>query len=197
MATRGAMGGLARATTGAASLLDAAGKDVVIVETVGVGQDEVDIARLADLTLVIVVPGMGDDVQTLKAGLMEIADIFVINKSDRPGAERVEHELQAMLSTGHSPSGWVPPIVKTVAVEGRGVEELWSAAEECVAYFREHGLLEKKKAMSWRQRLLDMLRDRLLQKVNLTEEALESYSRRIARRETDPYSVVEEILRRT
>ena len=126
MASRGGRGGLARATADLALLMDAAGKDFVVIETVGVGQDEVDIADLAQVTLVVLVPGMGDDVQTIKAGIMEIADIFVINKSDLPGADRVERELQAMLSLTDGPK---PPIVRTVATEGTGIAEILSAVE--------------------------------------------------------------------
>jgi len=124
MATRGSLGGLARATANLAQLMDAAGKDYVIVETVGVGQDEIEIAGLAQVTVVVLVPGMGDDVQAIKAGIMEIADIFVINKSDQPGATRVEQELQAMLSLEH---GRQPAIVKTVATTGEGIEPLLEA----------------------------------------------------------------------
>ena len=126
MATRGASGGLARATADLARLMDAAGKDYVIIETVGVGQDEVEIAGLAQVTVVVLVPGMGDDVQAIKAGIMEIADIFVINKADQPGADAVEHELQAMLSLAEGPK---PPIIRTVATDGNGVDELLAAIE--------------------------------------------------------------------
>ncbi len=129
MATRGNLGGLARTTTDAATVLDAAGKDIVLIETVGVGQDEIDIVRLADVTVVILVPGMGDDVQTIKAGIMEIADIFVINKSDREGADRVEREIRSMQSLAVRADKWTPTIVKTVASEGKGVAEP-SAEEE-------------------------------------------------------------------
>src|SRR5579863_4897841 len=118
MATRGSLGGLARTTADVTTVLDASGRDVILIETVGVGQDEVDIVRLADITIVILVPGMGDDVQTIKAGIMEIADIFVINKSDRDGAERVEREIRALQSLATRQDGWTPPIVKTVASEG-------------------------------------------------------------------------------
>jgi LAO/AO transport system kinase len=124
MATRGGSGGLARATADLAHLMDAAGKDYVLIETVGVGQDEIDIAGLAQVTVVVLVPGMGDDVQAIKAGIMEIADIFVINKADQPGADRVEHELQAMLSLS---DGLPPAIIRTVATEGQGVDELLHA----------------------------------------------------------------------
>src|SRR4029077_5109390 len=130
MATRGAVGGLARATADLALLLDAAGKDYVLIETVGVGQDEVEIAGVADLTVLVLVPGMGDDVQAIKAGIMEIADIFVINKADHPGAEQVEREIQSVQSLGHRPDGWVPPIVRTVATEGTGVEDLLQAIDD-------------------------------------------------------------------
>jgi LAO/AO transport system kinase len=130
MATRGSTGGLARATADLALLFDASGKDYVVIETVGVGQDEVAIAGVADLTVLVLVPGMGDDVQAIKAGVMEIADIFVINKADHPGAEQVEREIQNVQSLGHRPDGWVPPIVRTVATEGTGVEDLLQAIDD-------------------------------------------------------------------
>jgi LAO/AO transport system kinase len=124
MATRGGSGGLARATADLALLMDAAGKDYVLIETVGVGQDEVEIAGLAQVTVVVLVPGMGDDVQAIKAGIMEIASIFVINKADQPGADRIERELQAMLSLAEGPK---PPIIRTIATEGQGISELLDA----------------------------------------------------------------------
>jgi 5'-methylthioadenosine phosphorylase len=127
MATRGTTGGLARATADMATLLDAAGKDFVIIETVGVGQDEVEIAGVAQITVVVLVPGMGDDVQAIKAGIMEIADVFVINKSDQPGAERMERDIQSMLSLGQD--GQKPPIIRTIATDGTGVRELVEAVE--------------------------------------------------------------------
>jgi len=196
MATRGALGGLATAAADVALLLDAAGKDTVLVETVGVGQDEVDIVRLADVTVVMLVPGMGDDVQTIKAGIMEIADVFAINKADRSGADRVEQELRAMLSIGHRPDGWSVPIVKTVATDGTGVPELLDAALSYIAFLRDRGLLASKKAVNWRQRLLDLLRERLLMRaVNATgEDRLADLAGRVARREMDPYSAVDAIM---
>src|ERR1700688_1043813 len=123
MATRGCLGGLARATGDVALILDASGKQHVLVETVGVGQDEVDIVRLADCTLVLLVPGMGDDVQNMKAGLMEIADIFVLNKSDREGVDRLQMQLEAMLEIAPERDGWKPTIIRTVATENKGVDE--------------------------------------------------------------------------
>src|SRR5205814_5333311 len=134
MATRGSLGGLAATTADVATVLDASGRDVVLIETVGVGQDEVDIVRLADITIVMLVPGMGDDVQIIKAGIMEIADIFVINKSDREGAERVEREIRAMQSLAMRGDQWTPPIVKTVATDGRGIQEL----ADVIAAYESH-----------------------------------------------------------
>jgi LAO/AO transport system kinase len=135
MATRGQLGGLARSTTDVASVLDAAGKSLVIVETVGVGQDEVDIVRMADVSIVILVPGTGDEVQALKAGIMEIADIFVVNKADRDGADRMVTAVESNLALQSYPEGqWRPPIIKTEATTGRGVPELW----EAIKRFRTH-----------------------------------------------------------
>src|SRR6202007_98833 len=144
MATRGSLGGLARTTADVATVLDASGRDVIMIETVGVGQDEVDIVRLADITVVILVPGMGDDVQTIKAGIMEIADIFVINKSDREGAERVEREIRAMQTLAIRRDDWVPPIVKTVASEGTGIVELVRTVTSYRAYLESKDLLLQK-----------------------------------------------------
>src|SRR5215471_13026147 len=127
MATRGAVGGLARATADLALLLDAAGKDYVLIETVGVGQDEVEVAGVAGVTVLALVPGMGDDVQAIKAGIMEIADIFVINKADHPGVERVESEIAGALGLAHRADGWQPPILRTVAIEDKGIAELLDA----------------------------------------------------------------------
>src|SRR5437879_4306156 len=130
MATRGNLGGLARASVEAVAILDAAGYDKIIVETVGVGQDEIEIAKSADVCVVVLVPGMGDDVQTMKAGIMEIGDVLVINKADREGVLRTEKELQALLSLSARPDEWQPPIVKTVAIESKGIAELAGAIEQ-------------------------------------------------------------------
>src|ERR1700689_1231234 len=165
MATRGSLGGLARATADAATVLDASGRDLVMIETVGVGQDEIDIVRLADVTVVILVPGMGDDVQTIKAGIMEIADIFVINKSDYEGAERVEREIRAMQSLAARHDRWTPPIVKTVASQGVGTEELAEVISAYEEYLKEKNLLFQKNVQNWRNRLVEMLRDTMLEKV--------------------------------
>jgi len=196
MATRGSLGGLARATADVATVLDASGRDRILIETVGVGQDEVDIVRLADVTVVILVPGMGDDVQTIKAGIMEIADIFVINKSDRDGAERVEREIRALQSLATRNDGWTPPVVKTVATEGTGTKELADAIIGYEAYLKKENLAFKKNVENWRERLIEMLRDAMLEKARaqMDGRSLERYAAEIAEHKRDPYSLVEEIV---
>jgi len=196
MATRGFLGGLARATTDVATILDASGKDLVLIETVGVGQDEVDIVRLADITVVILVPGMGDDVQTIKAGIMEIADIFVINKSDREGADRVDREIRSMQTLSIRKDNWTPPIVRTVAVDGKGIPELAAAIAGYEQFLGKQDLLLKKKITNWRERLVEMLREALMQRLlseQLPEDQLLRLSAEIAEHRRDPYSLVEEI----
>jgi LAO/AO transport system kinase len=196
MATRGSLGGLARTTADVATVLDASGRDLIMIETVGVGQDEVDIVRLADITVVILVPGMGDDVQTIKAGIMEIADIFVINKSDRDGADHVEREIRAMQSLATRSDGWTPSIVKTIASEGRGVAELASTIAAYETYLKEKNLAQKRTIHNWQQRLIEMLRDAMLDRARhqLTGEQLETYAAEIAAHQRDPYTLVEEII---
>jgi LAO/AO transport system kinase len=195
MATRGSLGGLARTTADVTTVLDASGRDVILIETVGVGQDEVDIVRLADITVVILVPGMGDDVQTIKAGIMEIADIFVINKSDREGAERVEREVRALQSLAVRNDGWTPPIVKTVASEGSGVEELAGVIADYEAYLKKENLALKKSAENWQERLVEMLRDAMLEKARaqLGDGNVARLAVEVAEHKRDPYTVVEEI----
>ena len=196
MATRGSLGGLARTTADVATVLDASGRDRVLIETVGVGQDEVDIVRLADVTIVILVPGMGDDVQTIKAGIMEIADIFVINKSDREGAERVEREIRAMQSLEMRKDGWTPPIVKTVASEGIGTAELADAIADYESYLSKENLAQKKTIENWQERLVEMLRDAMLEKARAQMDggSLQRYAAEIAEHKRDPYTLIEEIV---
>ncbi len=190
MATRGWLGGIARATMDIALVLDAAGRDVILIETVGVGQDEVEIARLADVTVVVLVPGMGDDVQALKAGIMEIADVFVINKADRPGAGQLEREVMAMMSLAQRPDGWTPPIVKTVASEGAGIVEALAAIRSAEAASRKQ---ERARAI-WAARLREMLRERLLDRIPGAD--IERAAAEVAGRRRDPYSYVQEWLGR-
>jgi len=196
MATRGSLGGLARATADVTTLLDASGRDLIMIETVGVGQAEIDVVRLADITVVILVPGMGDDVQTIKAGIMEIADIFVINKSDREGAERVEREIRALQSLAMRGDNWTPPIVKTVASEGAGVSELADAIEKYEAYLAKENLLQKRNVENWRERLIEMLRDAMLEKARaqMGDGEVGRYAEEVAGHKRDPYTLVEEIV---
>lgn len=195
MATRGSLGGLARTTADVATVLDASGRDLILIETVGVGQDEVDIVRLADITVVILVPGMGDDVQSIKAGIMEIADIFVINKSDREGAERVEREIRALQSLATRQDGWTPPIVKTVASEGKGVDELAAAIAEYETYLQKENRALNKRVENWQERLIEMLRDTMLEKARaqLGDGNVARLAAEVAEHKRDPYSLVEEL----
>jgi LAO/AO transport system kinase len=198
MATRGSLGGLARTTADVTTVLDASGRDLIMIETVGVGQDEVDIVRLADVTIVILVPGMGDDVQTIKAGIMEIADIFVINKSDRDGAEHVEREIRTLQSLAMRHDDWTPPIVKTIASEGIGVKELAEAITNYEAYLQKENLALNKRVENWQERLVEMLRDFMLEKAQaqLGDGNLARLAAEVAEHKRDPYTLVEEIARR-
>ena len=195
MATRGSLGGLARTTADVSTVLDASGRDLILIETVGVGQDEIEIVRLADVTVVILVPGMGDDVQTIKAGIMEIADIFVINKSDREGAEHVEREIRALQSLAARHDRWTPPIVKTVASEGAGIGELADAIAGYEAYLQKENLVLKKSVQHWQERLVEMLRDALLDKARaqLGDGSVARLAAEVAGHKRDPYTLVEEI----
>ena len=195
MATRGSLGGLSRTTADVTTVLDASGRDLIMIETVGVGQDEVDIVRLADVTIVILVPGMGDDVQTIKAGIMEIADIFVINKSDRDGADHVEREIRALQSLATRHDGWTPPIIKTVASQGVGIEELAGAITAYEKYLQKENLALHKSVENWQERLVEMLRDALLEKARaqLENGNLARLAAEVAEHKRDPYTLVEEI----
>ena len=196
MATRGSLGGLARTTADVATVLDASGRDMILIETVGVGQDEIDIVRLADITIVILVPGMGDDVQTIKAGIMEIADIFVINKSDREGAERVEREIRALQSLATRSDNWTPPIVKSVATDGTGVKELAAAIAQYEGYLQKENLVLKRTIQNWQERIIEMLREALLDKAReqLGDGQVTRYAAEVAQHKRDPYTLVEEIV---
>jgi LAO/AO transport system kinase len=188
MATRGWLGGLARATTEMTMLFDAAGRDVVIVETVGVWQNKVEIARLAGVTMVVLVPGMGDDVQAIKAGIIEIADVFVINKSDLPGAEKLERELTSYLGLSHRPDGWTPKIVHTVASDGKGIAEALEAARE----YHSQSAGKSRGAEMWSLRLKEMLRERLLDR--MPEQEFLAAGRDVAEKRRDPYSILNDWL---
>jgi LAO/AO transport system kinase len=197
MATRGNLGGLARSTVDAVAILDAAGYGKIIIETVGVGQDEVEVVKAADVCIVVLVPGMGDDIQAIKAGIMEIGDIFVINKADREGVNTTEKELEALLSLASRADEWEPPIVKTVATESKGVQELAAAVEN---YRQSHLKTEagnpRQHAIA-RWRILELLRERLLTQTLASSgasEKLERLAGEVASRQRDPYSAVDELL---
>jgi LAO/AO transport system kinase len=199
MATRGFLGGLARATGDVALVLDAAGKQFILIETVGVGQDEVDIVRLADCTLVLLVPGLGDDIQNMKAGLMEIADIFVVNKSDRDGAGRLEAELEAMLHLAPERVGWKPRIIRTVATENRGVDEVAAAIAEYRDLFSRGTGRQEKTVEHWKRRLVALAEELFLSRAisgPQGESVLDALAREVAGREKDPYAAARELLSR-
>jgi LAO/AO transport system kinase len=198
MATRGHLGGLARATSDAALVLDASGRDIVVIETVGVGQDEVDIVRTADVSVVALVPGTGDDVQALKAGIMEIADIFVVNKADRDGADRLVSSIESNLSLhAYGAGDWRPPIVKTVATTGEGVADLMDAIEQ----FREHARPKgdaRSRARS-ESRLRELVSKRLMIRLEqrvLGAGELAALVDRVAAREIDPYTAADQLVRK-
>jgi LAO/AO transport system kinase len=197
MATRGNLGGLARATVDAVAILDAAGFKKIIVETVGVGQDEVEIVKAADVSVVVLVPGMGDDIQAIKAGIMEIGDVFVINKADRDGVLRTEKELESLLSLASRPDGWESPIVKTVATESLGIEELVSAIESYREFQNAAESSRARRASIARWRILELLRERLLARALRAEGAeaqLDALALEVADRIRDPYSAVQEFI---
>jgi LAO/AO transport system kinase len=199
MATRGHLGGLASAAHDAVTILDAAGCGAVIVETVGVGQDEVEVARLADVTLLLLVPGMGDDVQTFKAGVMEIADLFVINKADRPGAERIEQELLAMLAISAPRDEWQRPVLKTVATTGEGIAAVREKLDE-FRVFAEKGPGALRRRERCRARLLELLRQDLFEKAvreHVQDKVLEARVDDVLSLRREPHALVEEWIAET
>jgi len=197
MATRGTLGGLARATADVASVIEASGKDTILIETVGVGQDEVDIVRLADITVVVLVPGMGDDVQSLKAGIMEIADIFVVNKSDREGADLVEKEVRAMQSLASRHGDWVPPVVRTVASSGEGTAQLIAAIEGFQQWLRQEGRSQARRRAFWLERLREMMRHEFMREMRqrgFSEEKLAHYAGEVEAGRENPYRLVPKLV---
>ncbi len=199
MATRGHMGGLAVATGDMLTVLDAAGFDVILVETVGVGQDEVDIIKEADTVLVVLVPGLGDDIQAIKAGIMEIADVFVINKADRDGVDRVERELHALLTLAGASLAWTPSVVKTVASRSQGIGDLVEAVERHRAHLATDGGSEGRLRLKFSQKFRDILAERFLMEIfarHLTPEREEFLVKAFLNREQDPYTAAEALLGR-
>ncbi len=197
MATRGKLGGLARATSDAVTILDAAGYQKILVETVGVGQDEVEIVKTADVSVVVLVPGMGDDIQAIKAGIMEIGDVFVINKSDREGVIRAEKELEALLALAHRHDFWKPSIVKTIATENKGIGDLAAAIESYYEFQRSADKSIERKTAIARWRLIELLQERLLDDLlnrNGTRSMLEDLALEVAEKRKDPYSAVDKLI---
>jgi LAO/AO transport system kinase len=202
LATRGHFGGLTASTRGVVTVMAAMGKDVVLVETVGVGQDEVDIVRTADTTLVVTVPGLGDDVQAIKAGILEVGDIFVVNKMDRPGAAAAARQLEAMLDMELDRerwAGWRPPVVLTCAHDGRGVDQLVEAIADHQRLLAADGgrLMIRRRRQRARMELVDLVKSRLLARLEErleTSGRLEELAERIAQGQADPYSVCEQVL---
>lgn len=198
MATRGNLGGLARGTVDAVAILDAAGYQKILVETVGVGQDEVEIVKTADVCVVVLVPGMGDDVQALKAGIMEIGDVLVLNKADREGVLRAEKELQALLSLSVREDAWQPAIVKTVATESKGIEDLAGAIEQCREFQQMRPETSERRRAIARWRILELLRERLVKQAlsgNGAADELDRLANEVASKRRDPYSAVEKLMK--
>jgi LAO/AO transport system kinase len=196
MATRGHLGGLAKASGEAISILEASGKDVILIETVGVGQDEVEIVKFADIILVVLVPGAGDEIQVFKAGIMEIADIFVLNKSDSPEADKTERQLKAMLDMG-SRDKPPPPLVKTTATKAEGIDSLWQEVEDIISKRDQKVMVSRKKRLiSWMLR--DIINERLTREIYgcVQDSEYESFIEKIYSREIDPYSVADRIIQK-
>jgi LAO/AO transport system kinase len=199
MATRGFLGGLARATNDVVDLLDAAGFDLVLVETVGVGQDEVEIIRTVQTNMVVLVPGMGDDIQAIKAGIMEIGDVFIVNKADRPGADKTVTEVTMMMSLVEEHGDWVPPIVKTVASKNQGIEDVDAAAVKHFDYLSTSGELDRRNRERVRIRIETQLKEGFMARLiggTFTRDAYESVLEDVLRKHNNPHDAAEEMLKR-
>jgi LAO/AO transport system kinase len=197
MGTRGMLGGLASAVFDAVEILDASGKELVIVETVGVGQAEVDIIKIADTTMVVLVPGLGDSIQTIKAGIMEIADIFVVNKADRPGIERTVAELESLIDLSHGPGIRRVPVLQTTAKDSKGVKDLLDEVNAHEAYIRSSGRFDERRKARYQAELVEIIRKRLMTLIfdeDKFKGRIESLLERIQQKEMDPYSAADEIL---
>jgi LAO/AO transport system kinase len=196
MGTRGNLGGLARATGDVVKVLDAFGKDVILLETVGTGQAEVDIIKVAHTTIIITMPGLGDDIQTIKAGIMEIGDIFVVNKADREGADRKVAELQAMLELGERRTSWQPPVIKTIARDSEGISQLMDHAEKHFVWLSESGHLTKKDIEKSKDELFQIIYKNVEKEVldKVPQNEIEELSMMIAERKIDSYEAAERIL---
>lgn len=196
MGTRGSLGGLSRNTRDAVRVLDAYGCDVILIETVGVGQSELDVMTIADTTVVVLNPGGGDSVQAFKAGIMEIADLFVINKADLPGTEKLQIEVEQMLDLVKHDAAWRPPVVRTISTQGQGMAELWEETGRHQEYLRESGEGANRRARHLQEEVLDIVRDRIYQQLqsDIKSGFYEKEMAQVAERETDPYSTADQIL---
>jgi LAO/AO transport system kinase len=196
MANRGQSGGLARATRRVVSLCDALGFDVVLVETVGVGQQEIDVVRVVDTVCLLTIPGAGDDIQAIKAGIVEIADVLVVNKADRPGADDAVRYLAQMLALGSQRTGWRSPVVKTSATDGAGLKDLTDAIERHRAWAAESGEARRRRADATRDEIQTLLRERVLRELDsrVTQQALDDIVSRVVDKTLDPYGAVDALL---
>ena len=197
MGTRGSLGGLALKTSDVVKIMDASGKDIIFIETVGVGQSEVDIVKAADTTIVVLVPGLGDDIQAIKAGILEIGDIFVINKADRDGVERLNTELEMMLNLNQSAIDWRPPVKRTVASDGTGIDELMSEIEKHIGYLNDSNNLAIRRTQRTRNELLVLLNEQISRRVlaKITESGeLDLLVTSIEQRLQDPYTIANKLL---
>ena len=199
MASRGHSGGLARSTSRVVNVLDAIGYGVVLVETVGVGQEEVDVIRVVDTVVLVTVPGLGDDIQAIKAGVLEIADVLVVNKADRPGADETARDLAQMLTLGKMRTSWKPPIIRTVAATGENVPQLVDAIEKHRAWAAENGERERRRRDAARVEVEELLREALVRRLRdrVGEERVARAVARVADRAIDPYAAVDELLKET
>lgn len=199
MGTRGSLGGLARVTKEAVKVIDAAGYDVILIETVGVGQSELDIMNIADTTVVILNPGGGDYVQTIKAGIMEIADVFVVNKADLPGADKTASEVEAMLDLASREGKWRPLVVSTVATQDKGIDGLWKAIGDHIADQKEKGLFEQKRQQIQRQEVMDIVDFKLKEIIDQQlrdNKDIQAILKQVDQKELDPYSAANTIIKR-
>ena len=197
MACRGHLGGLSFATQDAILLLDAFGNDVIVVETVGVGQSEIAIAQAADTTVLVTMPSTGDSIQAMKAGIMEIGDVFVVNKSDREGAERTVQELETMLMLGVQQGGWTPPIVKTQAISGEGIEELWEKIQEHQRFFSQDQYFHERRRQQIQGEIYNIINERVEKKIRqelLADSRFSPLLEKVAQREMDPYTAADTLI---
>ncbi len=194
MATRGHLGGLSQATQAAVKILDALGKDIIFIETVGVGQAEVDIVKVADTVVLITMPGMGDDIQIIKAGIMEIGDIFVINKADKEGYEKLVIEIEMMLDLNQN-SRWRPPVLKTIATDDIGIQELWQGISNHLEYLKESGELEQRRRESAKKEIFDLIQEKWKEIIfnSISNGVLDEIVTKIVKRDEDPYTVVRKL----